>query len=72
MQTPGVLGVHDLRTRKMGDMIMVDAHLEVDGALSVWEGHDIANRARDRVMRQLPVLDVMTHLDPVGVRPTVV
>ncbi|MDF6800502.1 cation diffusion facilitator family transporter, partial [Escherichia coli] len=26
--TPGVLGVHDVRTRKMGDMILVDAHLE--------------------------------------------
>ncbi len=63
--TPGVHGVHDLRTRKMGDMIMVDAHLEVDGELSVREGHDIAALARERVMRQLPVLDVMTHLDPI-------
>ncbi|HEX5356747.1 MAG TPA: cation diffusion facilitator family transporter [Aquabacterium sp.] len=66
--TPGVQGVHDLRTRKMGDMIMVDAHLEVDGELSVREGHDIASSARERVMKKLPVLDVMTHLDPVSVR----
>lgn len=67
-ETPGVQGVHDLRTRKMGDMIMVDAHLEVDGELSVREGHDIASTARQRVMSQLPVLDVMTHLDPVSAR----
>lgn len=67
-QTSGVQGVHDLRTRKMGDMIMVDAHLEVDGDLSVREGHDIASSARDRVMRKLPVLDVMTHLDPITPR----
>jgi cation diffusion facilitator family transporter len=66
-KTPGVRGVHDLRTRKMGDMIMVDAHLEVDGSLSVREGHDIATDARDRVMANLPVLDVMAHLDPVDV-----
>ncbi len=66
--TPGVQGVHDLRTRKMGDMIMVDAHIEVDGDLSVREGHDIAATARERVMRKLPVLDVMTHLDPVSGR----
>ncbi|MBI5927303.1 MAG: cation transporter [Aquabacterium sp.] len=66
--TPGVQGVHDLRTRKMGDMIMVDAHLEVDGELTVKEGHDIASSARERVMKKLPVLDVMTHLDPVSVR----
>jgi len=66
-RTPGVHGVHDLRTRKMGDMIMVDAHLEVDGELSVREGHDIATAARDRVMAKMPVLDVMTHLDPVHI-----
>ena len=65
LAAPGVLGVHDLRTRKMGDMIMVDVHLEVDGDLSVREGHDIAVSARERVMKQLPVLDVLAHLDPV-------
>lgn len=65
--TPGVLGVHDLRTRKMGDMIVVDAHLDVDETLSVKQGHDISVLARDRVMRDLPVLDLMTHLDPVPV-----
>jgi cation diffusion facilitator family transporter len=64
-ETPGVQGVHDLRTRKMGDMIMVDAHLEIDGDMTIRQGHDIATRARDRVMAKVPVLDVMTHLDPV-------
>ncbi|HIV71383.1 MAG TPA: cation diffusion facilitator family transporter [Candidatus Aquabacterium excrementipullorum] len=63
--TPGVLGVHGLRTRKMGDMIVVDAHLDVDERLSVKDGHAIAVLARERVMRDLPVLDLMTHLDPV-------
>ncbi len=65
LQTPGVQGVHELRTRKMGDLILVDAHLEVDGQLSVREGHDIALQARQRVMAKLPVLNVQTHLDPV-------
>jgi cation diffusion facilitator family transporter len=65
LQTPGVQGVHELRTRKMGDLILVDAHIEVDGQLSVREGHDIALQARQRVMATLPVLNVQTHLDPV-------
>ena len=64
-ETPGIAGVHDLRTRKMGDMIVGDAHLEVDGTLTVREGHDIALAARERVMVALPVLNVMTHIDPV-------
>lgn len=63
--TQGVHGVHDVRTRKMGDMIMVDAHLEIDGSLSVWEGHQISEQARERVMAALPVVDVMLHLDPI-------
>ena len=64
METPGVAGVHDIRTRKMGDMIVVDAHIEVDAALSVEAGHDIAVAARERVMRRHRVLNVMTHVDP--------
>ncbi|CAN7424391.1 cation diffusion facilitator family transporter [Acidovorax sp. LjRoot118] len=63
-QTPGVQGVHDLRTRKMGDLIVVDAHLEVDAAISVEAGHDIAVQARLRVLQRHRVLNLMTHVDP--------
>ena len=62
--TPGVLGVHDVHTRKMGDMIMVDAHLEVDAQITVEAGHEIAVLARQRVMQRHRVLNLMTHLDP--------
>ncbi len=63
-ETPGVSGVHDVRTRKMGDMIAVDAHLEVQPTLSVEQGHDIAVAARERVMTRHRVISLMTHVDP--------
>ena len=63
-ETPGVHSVHDVRTRKMGDMILVDAHLEVDAAISVEAGHDIAVQARQRVLQRHRVLNLMTHIDP--------
>ena len=63
-ETPGVRGVHDVRTRKMGDMVVVDVHLEVDATLSVEAGHAIAVQARARVLQRHRVLDVMTHVDP--------
>jgi cation diffusion facilitator family transporter len=63
-ETPGVRNVHDLRTRKMGDLIIVDAHIEVDAELTVEAGHDIAVVARARVMQRHRVLDVMSHVDP--------
>ncbi|WP_323016863.1 cation diffusion facilitator family transporter [Castellaniella sp.] len=65
LSTPGVRGIHDLRTRKMGDMIWVEVDIEMDGQLTIVEGHAIAVAARERVMADLPVLDVMTHFDPV-------
>ncbi|MCP2514817.1 cation diffusion facilitator family transporter [Achromobacter mucicolens] len=64
LDTAGVQGVHDLRTRKMGDMILADAHLEIDAALTVDEGHRIAVEARHRVMQRHRVLNLMTHVDP--------
>jgi cation diffusion facilitator family transporter len=64
LQTPGVIGVHDVRTRKMGDMIVVDAHIEVDATISVEAGHDIAVVARLNVLQRHRVLNVMTHVDP--------
>ena len=54
-----------MRTRKVGDLIIVDVHLELDGSLTVVEGHKIAQEATARVLREHPVLDVMTHVDPV-------
>lgn len=70
LTTPGVQGLHELRTRKMGDLILVDVHLEIDATLTVAAGHSIAESARDRVMAALPVMNVMTHVDPVIVKPT--
>lgn len=63
--TDGVRGFHDLRTRKMGDMILVDVHIDVDAEATVKVGHDIALKAGNEIKRQLPVLNVMTHIDPV-------
>ena len=63
-ETPGVLGVHDLRTRKMGDLIVVDAHIEVEATQTVEAGHDIAVDVRQRVIARHRVLNLMAHVDP--------
>jgi cation diffusion facilitator family transporter len=63
-ETPGVENVHDVRTRKMGDLIVVDAHLEVDATITVEAGHDIAVLAQRRVLERHRVLNLMTHVDP--------
>lgn len=62
--TSGVRGLHELRTRKMADNALVDAHVLVDPGISVSEGHYIAESARQAVLKHHHVMDVMVHIDP--------
>jgi len=64
MATPGVRDVHELRTRKTGDLALIDAHILVDPMISVSEGHYIAESARARVLTDNRVLDALIHVDP--------
>lgn len=65
LATPGVIDLHQLRTRRMAHQVLVDAHVQVDARISVSEGHRIAESARARVLREHPaVLDVLVHIDP--------
>ena len=63
-ETSGVLGLHELRTRRMAHQVLADAHIQVDARISVSEGHRIAEMARARVLATHPeVLDVLVHVD---------
>jgi cation diffusion facilitator family transporter len=64
LNTHGVRSLHELRTRKMADNALVDAHIIVDPKVSVSEGHYIAEAARNAVLKHHHVMDVMVHIDP--------
>lgn len=64
LATPGVRGIHDLRTRKTGDRALVDVHLLVDARISVSEGHYVAESARAALRRDTGVADALVHIDP--------
>ncbi|MDR5810430.1 cation diffusion facilitator family transporter [Caballeronia sp. LZ019] len=64
LDTPGVRDVHDLRTRKMGDLAIVDAHILVDPLITVSEGHFIAESARAHILTDARVIDALIHVDP--------
>jgi hypothetical protein len=64
-ETQGVVGLHELRTRRMAQKILIDAHIQVDGHISVSEGHWIGESVRNRVLRAHDdVLDMLVHVDP--------
>lgn len=64
LEVHGVQGLHELRTRRMADNALVDAHIMVDPKISVSEGHYIAEAARHAVLSRHHVMDVMVHIDP--------
>ncbi len=65
LATPGVKGLHELRTRRMARHALVDAHIQVEPRISVSEGHRIAEEARLQVLAaHEDVLDVLVHIDP--------
>ena len=48
----GVEGVHKLRTRKIGDGIAINVHLEMEGDIPLTEAHAIANEAESALKRK--------------------
>jgi cation diffusion facilitator family transporter len=61
----GVLDTEKCLVRKTGMVYIVDLHVEVDGKLSVFEGHEISHRLKDYLMEQMPeISDVLIHIEP--------
>lgn len=64
----GVQGVHELRTRRMGDWAVIDMHVEVGAHLTVSEGHYIAEQIAAQVKAAHRVAECTVHIDPGTVR----
>jgi len=63
-QTPGVVGLHELRTRRMADKVLCDAHVRVDPRITVSEGHRISDAVHFRVRAAHPeVQEMLVHID---------
>lgn len=66
MSVGGVASIEKFRVRKMGTSYYVDMHLEVDGALTVRRGHEIAHEVKDAIRAaDARVEDVLVHVEPV-------
>jgi divalent metal cation (Fe/Co/Zn/Cd) transporter len=65
-EVTGVIDTEKCLVRKAGMFYIVDLHIEVDGSLSVFDGHEIAHRLKDHLMKKLPgIADVHIHVEPV-------
>ena len=64
--TPGVLGLHGLRTWQSGQRKVIQLHLELDPDIPLHEAHRISVDAEQRLLRQEPGADITIHEDPAG------
>ncbi len=64
---PGVLSLHDLRTRSSGPNVFIQFHVEVDRELSLIEAHRIIDDIEGELLERYPGAEVIIHADPQGV-----
>jgi cation diffusion facilitator family transporter len=61
----GVIDVEKCRIRKSGLHRLIDIHVEVDGTIPVWRGHEIAHQVKDALIAsEHGVADVLVHIEP--------
>jgi cation diffusion facilitator family transporter len=62
---PGVVRIDKSFIRKMGLSFYVDLHVEVDGNISVREGHHIAHEVKRAIQESdSRIADVLVHIEP--------
>ena len=62
--TPGVKSFHNLRTRRNGNLRVVDIHIKVDGDLSVSDSHDITRKIERELGNELGEVMTNIHVEP--------
>ncbi len=61
----GVKDVHEVRSRQYNSDKYIDLHVLVDDNITVREGHEIAEKARNELMDKGPsIADAVVHIEP--------
>jgi len=61
---PEVIDCHSVRIRYSGPHFFVDAHVSLDGQISLEAAHAITDRIEERILELLPEGDVTVHPEP--------
>ncbi len=63
---PQARGMHDLRTRDSGTMRFIELHLELDGALTLAQAHEITDQIETNLRQDFPATEILIHQEPAG------
>ena len=65
LSEPQVLGIDSLQTRQFGSRVYVDLEIRLDGNLTLYESHAVAERVHDKIETAFPqVKHIMIHVNP--------
>ncbi len=67
LSVEGVLGVHQLRTRRSGPIRFIQLHLELEDNIPLIEAHRISDEVEAKLISVFPDADVLIHQDPYSV-----
>jgi cation diffusion facilitator family transporter len=59
-----IASFHKLATRKSGGTRMIDVHIQVHGAASVRDSHELASHIEHDICAKYPGARVLTHIEP--------
>ena len=59
-----VLGIHDLKTRSSGPRTFIQLHLELDGGMTLYRAHAVAEAVEADLQTAFPGAEVIIHQDP--------
>ena len=63
---PSIVGVHNLRSRVVGNVVFLDFHIEIRGEDDFKRAHDMTESLIDKIKAHHPSADVTVHFDPEG------
>jgi ferrous-iron efflux pump FieF len=63
---PDVKGLHDLKTRRSGLLCFIQMHIELDGDISLYDAHAIADEVEASVGEAFSSAEIIIHTDPLG------
>ena len=64
----GIRGMHDFRSRSLGDIYYFEFHLEIDGNITLFEAHKLADKVEQKILQIYPNSQILIHQDPYGIK----
>jgi cation diffusion facilitator family transporter len=72
LSVEGVESCHKIRSRGADGATYLDLHIQVNGQLSLEEGHELGHEVQNRLQEKLGVSDVIVHVEPAEVKPNTI